>query len=171
MELLAVGLPTFSESTWGFVGVVIGGLLVMMGDTIVDWRKARREERIERRRLNADVRVAARMVGDELDTIANNFTNLLRRGRTPKSASVSPAYLPSVEWHEHKRVLALVIDETDTWTDLATIYHNVASFKTRMAVDGPGATLSKDIVEILEGDLVTATALSGLLLDLARTKT
>lgn len=171
MDVVAIGLPEWSESTWGFAGVVLGGLLVMLGDTIADWRKAKRDDKLERRRLNAEVRVAARLIGDELDTIAENMEQLAQLGRTlERDATLNPGYLPSTEWQEHKRVLALVLDDTDTWRQFSTIYHNVGSLRARIALDGPKARIPPERLGLLTRDATTARALSERLIDVARSE-
>jgi hypothetical protein len=167
--ILAFGWPDFSPTTWGFIGVVIGGVLVMVGDAFTDWRKSRREDEVERRRLNAEVRVAARLLADELDTIAKNMEDLAKLGRTlERDATLNPAHLPSAAWDEYKRVLALVLDDNDVWAQFATIYHNAAGLKARMAIDGPNKPLPVSGPAVLLGDAVTARALSERLMDVAK---
>lgn len=169
MGILALGWPEFSPSTWGFVGVVIGGLLVILGEAIADWRRAKREDKIERRKLNAEVRVAARLLADELDTISGNMALLARLGRTlERDATSSDAYLPSAEWQEYKAVLALLLDDNDVWTQFANLYHNAASLKARMAIDGPNMPIPADRIATLTGDAATAKALSERLMDVAK---
>lgn len=158
--MLMFGLPELTPSTWGFVGLVVGSLLTTFSNVVLDNRRAAREREAELRRENGEIRIACRLIADELDTIADNLSQVHRLGRTlSRPVSEYDGWLPSIEWKAHRDTLARVLDNDETWEQLATVYHNAASLRARALIDGPNAALPPERLPTLDQDAATARLL------------
>lgn len=88
----------------GLVGA-LGG--VVIGALLTEWRDRRRETRTK----HDEVRIAARLVGQELQT---SYTHVLEAGGRQIKVEADL-------WREHRAVLARVMDESG-WRDVASAY-------------------------------------------------
>jgi len=150
-----------SPAIWGFIGVLTGGFLSVLKDLVVERRREFRDRDRELRAENAEARIACRLVGEELDTIAFNFSTLAQLGCTPqREISEDAAFLPMQDWEAHKAVLARLLDDMETWEQLAIVYHNARSLRNRIQMDGPKAPLPQWGEERLAEDAASARALS-----------
>src|SRR5437879_2627905 len=121
-----------SSAAWGFLGVVVGSLLATAKDFLVEGKRASRDRETDLRREKGEARVACRLIGDELDTLAGNLKLLHGLGRTlERPIDENALFLGSSEWQEHKGTLARILDNDDTWNGLTAVYHNVRSLRTR----------------------------------------
>jgi hypothetical protein len=108
------------------------------------------------------------LVAEELDTITLDGRNLSELQRTPGSPIADdPQFLPTHEWHEHKQVLARILDDAAIWSSLAAIYHDAASLRARVIFEGPDNPLPKAFLQRLDDLADTANYLSGALLEAA----
>ncbi len=163
-----LALVELSSAAWGFIGVVVGAALSIVKDFVVEGRRAKREREAESRREKDEVQIACRLVAEELDTITLDARTLSELQRTPVSpVADDPEFLPTREWHEHKQVLARVLDDAAIWSSLAAIYHDAASLRARATSEGPNSPLPKDYLPRLDDLADTANYLSGVLLEAA----
>jgi hypothetical protein len=102
------------------VGVIVGGLLTGAVDLY-----------IERRKRQALIFMAKRLVGDDLSTIVIHLDGLIERGTAPLSDEQRRAkFMPTSAWETHRETLAqkgAVSD--DDWQELSSILHAVGSLR------------------------------------------
>jgi hypothetical protein len=111
-----------SQAAWTLLGVAVGALISGGTQVLLDWRKDKSEARKEAAETRAEIRVVARLVADEVDTLGFQMKELAERGRSFKTPfSQRPHYLPVDEWRKGKAVLAGVVAD-DVWSDLTSLY-------------------------------------------------
>jgi hypothetical protein len=95
----------------GLLGVAVGG--------VITWAV---EFFFERRREQADLRQAKRLIAEELQTVWIDFDNLARDRRTPTSLVDPEAFLPTQAWQAHKATLARHLSDRE-WQELPLVAH------------------------------------------------
>jgi hypothetical protein len=58
-----------SQAAWTLLGVVVGALISGVTQILLDWRRGRAERRKEAAAARAEIKVAARLVADEVDSL------------------------------------------------------------------------------------------------------
>ena len=136
--------------------------MLLNRQTKLTWRKERQDEMRE-------ARVAALLIGDELDSHARQYALLHRIGRTPeRPIEEAPNFLGSTASDGHQESLArLTVIPMETWRGLQDEYHNAKLLRVRIMVDGPNATFPPERLPTLKKHEEAANELSEILFDAA----
>jgi hypothetical protein len=130
---------------FALIGVLAGGLIT----AATTWA-------FERRREEADLRQARRLVGDEIHTQWMHHDLLLEVGRLPEHDI--DQLMPTALWEENKATLARHLTDK-VWGFLATVEHAVRRTGAILARGEPNSPISADwLAKLEEGRRLTATA-------------
>lgn len=124
-----------STAAWGFIGVILGALIAGGIDFLA-----------QRRREQAAMKVARRLVAIEVQTLWMNFHLLLDAGTTPTfpfGLDAADQFLPTESWESHRDVLARGLDDT-TWGRIALLTHAASRLRMMLARDTQGRALSAE---------------------------
>jgi hypothetical protein len=148
-----------SQAAWTLLGVAVGALISGGTQVLLDWRKDKSEARKEAAETRAEIRVVARLVADEVDTLGFQMKELAERGRSFKTPfSQRPHYLPVDEWRKGKAVLAGVVAD-DVWSDLTSLYYSADSLRARFSSEPPDTPLEQHRIEMLQNCVECAQGL------------
>lgn len=132
------------EAIFGFIGVIVGGLLTAMKDLVIETRRERRQAE-QTGRLEA---TSIRLVLTELDHLGEHFRNLANLGRTPSwTRKQAPDHLATSEWEAHKAILAAAIEDGETWERLTRLYFLARSTRTWLARAEPRRPLKEEEID------------------------
>ena len=147
-----------SQAAWTLLGVVVGAMISGGTQVLLDWRRDRSEARKETAKAKAEVKVAVRLIADEVDSLGFEMAQLAERGRSLKTPfSQMPHYLPVDEWKKNKALLAGAVED-ETWSELSALYYSADSLRARFASEPPDSSLDeqrikqlRECVECVEG--------------------
>jgi hypothetical protein len=110
------------------LAVVVGGLLTYLTQWRLDGRRAKREADREQAQAEAELRVAKRLLLEELDTLALQHQLLVNQGHYPQPLSTArgASLFPTEAWEANKRTLAGALSD-DEWAALSPVMHTAAS--------------------------------------------
>jgi hypothetical protein len=158
-----------SGGWWALIGFGLAGVLSLAKDwmmlnrqTKLEWRKERQDE------LRA-ARVAALLVGEELEFHVREYRSLRAKGRTPpRPVEEIPDFLGSAAWDAHQESIARIMDiPNDTVRALYTVYHDTKELRSRIAIDGPDTEFPAHRISDLELSETQAQELAEDLFDAA----
>jgi hypothetical protein len=102
----------------GAGGVVFGGVLTTSGQLIVERGRARRERDAGRQKELLELRLAARLVVEELAECAALIEKAAETGRYWRA----PRQLPAGSWDEYRTDIAVALDSAAEWRKVTTAY-------------------------------------------------
>jgi hypothetical protein len=157
------------------LAVVVGGAITYFGQTQLDNRRHKRELEREAEEAEAELRVAKRLMAEEMDTLALHHALLVFDGRYPKLIGAAEFFLPTITWEAYKRTLALGLSDAD-WEELAPFMHSAGRVRLIVAGADPGspvdtdtlgkvrngAILARDLHDMLEGKPAPSVTADGL---------
>jgi hypothetical protein len=99
-------------------GVILGGLLTTGGALLLDFRRTRREEQAEKRAVARDVRLAARLVVEELaESLA-----LIEEAADTRRYWAGSRQLPTETWNGYRTEIAAAIESNLDWRQITEGY-------------------------------------------------
>lgn len=109
------------------LAVVAGGLLTYFAQRLLENHRAGLERERDADLATAELRVATRLILDELDTIALHYTAFADDGRYPQAQDPAHSGLifPTDAWEANKRVLAAGLSD-EQWDLIAPVMHAAA---------------------------------------------
>jgi hypothetical protein len=115
------------------LAVFVGGLLTYLAQRLLEDRRADRERKREADLSATELRVAMRLLLEDLDAIALHYKMLADEGRYPDARDEADArlYFPTEGWHANKRTLAAALSD-DEWVALSSTMH--AAERSRVVV-------------------------------------
>ena len=99
-------------------GAVVGSLIATVPNAVLAHRRDRRDERTADRRASSELRLAARLVAQELEESA---TRLVRCAQKPECEGLN-GQLPTSAWEQHRSTLAAAVDSPADWRRLTHAY-------------------------------------------------
>lgn len=102
----------------GALGAVIGGILTASGQLLIDRGRAKREREGEDRRQARELRLAVRLVTEEL---AESFS-LIEESAKSCRYWVAPRRLPTETWNQYRTDIASAIDSPAEWRYITMAY-------------------------------------------------
>ena len=139
--------------------VIVGGAITYFGQSRLDERRTIREDTRERERADrerereeaadaAELRVAMRLLLDELDTIALHFAMLATEGRYPlKVGPDGQSFLfPTEVWETYKPTLARGVTDS-AWEALAPFMHGIPRARAIVAEAEPDSQIEPELIE------------------------
>jgi hypothetical protein len=156
-----------SQAAWTLLGVAVGALIGGGTQIFQDWRKDRSVQKKQTAQARAEIKVVARLIADEVDTLRFQMAELAKRGRSLKTPFPQlPHYLPVDEWEKHKPVLAGVVDD-EVWSDLTALYYNAKSLRARFSSEPPDTALEPERITMLQDCVQGAEELKNRLQDVS----
>ena len=109
------------------LAVFIGGLLTFLTQWLIERRRAASERQHDAARVAVELRIAMRLVLDDLDAIALHYRMLADDGRYPdaRDEEESRLYFPTAAWDANKRTLAAELSN-EQWGALSGEMHGAA---------------------------------------------
>jgi len=106
------------------LAVFVGGLLSYLTQRALEKGRAARESQRDKDQAATELRVAIRLVLDDLDVIALHYKMLADDGRYPEQhvEPDRPLYFPTAAWDANKRTLAAELSE-EQWSGLSDAMH------------------------------------------------
>lgn len=138
--------PCVPQWATTLLAVVAGGAVTYFGQLLIEARRAKTAEAVERRSAEAELRTAKRLTMDELETIHLHQQLILNEGRYPSNRDVLDRLLPTSDWETYRGVLARELED-DHWASLARMMHSVASQRATVAGGTEGGRISDDVRE------------------------
>jgi hypothetical protein len=144
------------------LAVLAGGVLTYLVQARLDSRRAERERQrdeaaAERERereqaaADAEMRVATRLLLEELDTIALHHALVAKATIYPRN----PPQFPTAVWERYKTTFAGRLDD-ETWQALATFMHTVPQVRTALAEAQTMSTIDPSMEERLRDGALLA---------------
>ncbi len=160
--------PTLLPAAFGFVGVIVGGLITAGSSYLLDERRSKRErEREERDRLT-EIKRAARMIDLDLLTAAGHAT-FAHKNNCYWSSRDSPLNLEG--WNDYAAILAPAAS-TDVWSKIRLGINAVRHLNEYRAFDASASgeecfpplsnTLKTDLERLLDNIAKARGALTSL---------
>lgn len=125
-----------SSGIFALAGILAGGLIT--GATT--WL-------FERRREEADLRQAKRLVAEELRTVYFHYETAAKERRPPDSMD---GFVPDEQWQARRDVLARHLPDK-VWDTLSPFMDSITSSRRLVARTSPGTSFPTAVVEMLTG--------------------
>lgn len=125
---------------FGLVGVVVGALVT---GAVNLW--------LERIREGNAIRMAKRLVADELHTVWGQLLALAGAAESPdETETVKEKLLPSDDWRKYRETLAAprALNQTE-WTTLSTTFYSVEILRGMVLDQPPRTPLAQDMLDRL----------------------
>jgi hypothetical protein len=153
-------MPIVLTAVATLLAVVIGGGITYLTQSRLDDRRASREAARESAAANTELRVAKRLLLEELDTIALHYKSLVDRSQYPQP--LSPArgalFLPTTAWEDNKRTLAAALSD-DEWGALTPFMHTVSRARVLVLEATPRQPIEADRLIEFENGMELANGL------------
>lgn len=157
------------EGLTTLLAVLVGGVLTYLVQARLDERRSDRERERdeaavdrERERENEaaerELRVAKRLVAEEVETVALHHALLVRDGRYPGTREREHVLFPDRTWTTYKPTLALGLDD-DVWETLSAYMYSVPRARSHVGSAEPGSPIDPAIVEKLRESALVAREL------------
>jgi hypothetical protein len=143
-----------TAAIFGLLGVIVGGLVTGGVSYVLEARRERKE-----------LRRARRLVWAEIDVIRIQLRLLAETGRVPLEGvrDTPDRFLPSLEWSQHKSILAAELSD-EAWVDVSSLYDALVPVKLVLMAREPGSELLTDEPQDMH-DLQDAAAAAQAVLD------
>ena len=117
-------------------GVIVGGLVTGAVDL-----------HAQRKKRDAAIFQARRLVGQELSLIASHLDGLINRGKAPRRTGLAAeGFMPTTEWEAHKETLAQEEAVSDkVWEGLSTVLQAVGRLRLIVLELEPESPLPPDL--------------------------
>lgn len=143
------------------LAVFVGGLLTYFTQRLLESRRAENERKRDDRQAEgererdalsaaAELRVALRLVLDDLDAIALHYKMFAEEGRYPEEPDPenSGLFFPTDAWDAEKRALAAGLSD-DQWTAVAAVMHGARRVRVILLRGTPLGPIQPPIVHEL----------------------
>jgi hypothetical protein len=102
----------------GVIGVATGGVLTISGQLLTEWLRGKRERKAEQRREARALRLATRLVIEELAEAKSLIQNAAKSFRYWPA----PRQIPTTTWTQYRTEIATAIDSPLDWRFITTAY-------------------------------------------------
>jgi hypothetical protein len=103
-------------------GAVVGSMIATIPNAVLAHRRDRRDASIDHGRVASEIRLAARLIAQELEESA---AQLVRRADGHTSADTRPSF-PTAAWQLHRSTLASALESPADWRVLTHAYSALA---------------------------------------------
>jgi hypothetical protein len=102
----------------GVIGVAIGGVLTISGQLLAEGLRARRERTADERRQARELRLAARLVMEELAEAISLLQNAAKSSRYWPA----PRQIPTSTWNQYRTHIGAAMDSPLHWRFITSAY-------------------------------------------------
>jgi hypothetical protein len=115
---MASSVTPLAAALIGAGGAVFGGALTTSGQLLIERARGKREVMAEKRRHAREVRLAVRLVAEELAESMSLIEGASRTGRY----WVGPRELPTSTWSAYQTTIAATIESPTAWRSITAAY-------------------------------------------------